>query len=40
MTLRESDPGADTSQPESDIDRLVYSLFDLSEEEIGVIEGQ
>lgn len=40
MTLRASDPGADTSQLESDIDRLVYSLFDLSEEEIGVIEGE
>ena len=40
ITKRSIDSGFDSSDLESGIDRLVYSLFDLSEEEIGVIEGQ
>jgi len=32
-------PEADSTELESEINRLVYELYGLSEEEIGVVEG-
>ncbi|MCC5907826.1 MAG: DUF559 domain-containing protein [Balneolaceae bacterium] len=36
---KKQNPEADTSKLEAEIDRLVYELYGLSEEEIGVVEG-
>jgi len=38
-TLKHQDTTADTSTLESEIDRLVYELYGLSEEEIKIVEG-
>ena len=35
-----SNPSADTSALESEIDRLVYQLYGLTEEEIRIVEGK
>ena len=35
---KKTDPKADTSAQESEIDRLVYHLYDLTEEEIALVE--
>ena len=39
MKRKEKNPAADTSAMEAKIDQLVYELYDLTEEEIGLIEG-
>jgi len=38
LSLKKSDPQADTSELEAEIDRLVYNLYGLTEEEIKIIE--
>jgi hypothetical protein len=38
LTSKESNPSADTSALEKEIDRLVYELYGLTEEEIRIIE--
>ncbi|MEO0058550.1 MAG: hypothetical protein RLZZ312_197 [Bacteroidota bacterium] len=38
LTLKKADPKADTSALETQIDRLVYELYDLSDDEIAVVE--
>ena len=38
VNTKRDNPSADTSPWESEIDHLVYQLYDLSEEEIGIIE--
>jgi adenine-specific DNA-methyltransferase len=39
LSLKQSDKKSDTSNLESQIDQLVYELYDLTEEEIEIIEG-
>jgi hypothetical protein len=39
LTLKQENPSADTSLLEREIDLMVYELYGLSEEEIGVVEG-
>jgi len=36
---KREDPAADTTALEAEIDRLVYELYGLTEEEIGIVEG-
>jgi hypothetical protein len=38
LTTKKSDPTADTSSLESEIDQLVYELYGLTEEEIKIVE--
>jgi len=38
LSEKESDPLRDTSELEREIDRLVYNLFELTEEEIAIVE--
>jgi adenine-specific DNA-methyltransferase len=38
LTAKNENPKADTSQLENDIDQLVYKLYDLTPEEIKIIE--
>ena len=38
LSLKKSDPQADTSAWEAEIDRIVYKLYDLTEEEIDIVE--
>ena len=38
LSLRKSDPQSDTSSLEAEIDRMVYKLYDLTEEEIAIVE--
>jgi len=40
LTLKQGNPSADTSLLEREIDLMVYQLYGLSEEEIGVVEGK
>ncbi len=40
LAAKRSDPKADTSAQETQIDRLVYGLYGLTEEEIAVVEGR
>ena len=40
LKAKDTDPQADTSELESEIDRLVYGLYGLTEGEIGVVEGE
>jgi hypothetical protein len=40
LTLKQTNPSADTSLLEREIDLMVYELYGLSEEEIGVVEGK
>ncbi|MBL7113550.1 MAG: Eco57I restriction-modification methylase domain-containing protein [Bacteroidales bacterium] len=40
LTLKRSDPSADTSTFEEEIDRMVYALYWLTEEEIGIVKGR
>ncbi|MFS0518889.1 Eco57I restriction-modification methylase domain-containing protein [Nostoc sp. UIC 10607] len=35
---KQSNPNADTSQLEAEIDKLIYELYDLTEEEIAIVE--
>ncbi|WP_409029621.1 hypothetical protein [Gracilimonas sediminicola] len=39
LTAKKENPEAGTSKLEAEIDRLVYELYGLSEEEIGIVEG-
>ncbi|NCR54114.1 MAG: class I SAM-dependent DNA methyltransferase [Microcystis aeruginosa L211-07] len=39
LTAKKSNPKADTSELEKEIDKIVYELYGLSEEEIRIIEG-
>lgn len=39
LSSKKLNPQADTSSLEAEIDRLVYDLYDLTEEEIAIIEG-
>jgi len=38
LITKKSSPSADTSALEKEIDRLVYELYELTEEEIGIVE--
>ena len=40
LAAKQANPKADTSVPESEIDRLVYELYGLTEEEIAIIENK
>ena len=40
LAAKNADPAADTSAQEDEIDRLVYELYGLTEEEIAVVEGR
>jgi adenine-specific DNA-methyltransferase len=40
LLAKKSDPSADTSALETEIDRLVYDLYGLTEEEIQIVEGE
>jgi hypothetical protein len=39
LTAKKSDPKADTTTLETEIDQLVYQLYELTPEEIQIIEG-
>jgi len=39
LAAKKADPAADTSAWEAEIDRLVYQLYGLTEEEIAIVEG-
>jgi adenine-specific DNA-methyltransferase len=39
ISAKKSDPNADTSALETQVDQLVYKLYDLTEEEIAIVEG-
>ena len=40
LSAKKADPAADTSALEEEIDRLVYELYGLTEEEIKIVEGK
>ena len=40
INTKRTNPSADTSALESEIDRLVYQLYGLTEEEIKIVEGK
>ncbi len=40
LALKKADSLADTYELEAEIDRMVYALYELSEEEIAIVEGQ
>ena len=40
LVLKKEDPEADVSELEAEIDQLVYKLYDLTEEEIKIVEGE
>ncbi|WP_144605758.1 class I SAM-dependent DNA methyltransferase [Algoriphagus algorifonticola] len=40
LETKKQDPTSDTSTLEDEIDQLVYELYGLSEEEIGIVEGR
>lgn len=40
LTLKRNDPHADVSALEAEIDRHVYQLYELTEEEIAIVEGR
>ncbi|MFA6103095.1 MAG: TaqI-like C-terminal specificity domain-containing protein [Victivallaceae bacterium] len=40
LAAKQADPGADTQELEREIDRLVYELYGLTEEEIKLVEGE
>ena len=37
---KQSDPKSNTTALEAEIDALVYGLYGLTEEEIGIVEGK
>ncbi|OIP41717.1 hypothetical protein AUJ95_02885 [Candidatus Desantisbacteria bacterium CG2_30_40_21] len=39
LFLKKSDPQADTSALEAEIDQMVYELYGLTEEERAIVEG-
>ncbi len=40
LSSKEVDPSVDTSEFEPEIDRLVYNLYALTDEEIATVEGR
>ena len=40
LAAKKDNPQADTSKEETEIDRLVYALYGLSEDEIKIVEGR
>jgi len=38
MSLKKANPHNNTSELETEIDKLVYELYDLTEEDIAIIE--
>lgn len=40
LALKQKNPAADTKVLERDIDRLVYNLYELTEEDIAIVEGK
>ena len=40
LSAKKADPNADTSALEAEIDQLVYKLYDLTPEEIAIVEGR
>jgi phenylpyruvate tautomerase PptA (4-oxalocrotonate tautomerase family) len=40
LAAKQSDPLADVTALESEVDALVYGLYGLTEEEIGIVEGK
>ncbi|MEA2065843.1 MAG: TaqI-like C-terminal specificity domain-containing protein [Thermotogota bacterium] len=40
LSLKKSDPQADTNALENEIDQMVYKLYGLTEEEIAIVEGE
>jgi hypothetical protein len=40
LAAKKTDPTADTSALEAEIDQLVYKLYGLTDEEIAVVEGR
>lgn len=40
LSTKAGDPAADTSALEGEIDRMVYELYGLTEEEISIVEGK
>ena len=38
LDIKKQSPSADTTHLESQIDQLVYQLYDLTEEEIAIVE--
>lgn len=40
LELKKADPKANTSKLEKEIDFMVYKLYDLTDEEIMVVEGE
>ena len=40
LTTKNADVMADTSKEEAEIDRLVYQLYGLTEDEIKIVEGR
>ena len=39
-SAKRSDPAADTTEDEAQIDRIVYDLYGLTEDEIAIVEGR
>ena len=39
LAAKAADPDADTSNLENEIDKLVYKLYNLTEDEIAIVEG-
>lgn len=40
LTCKASNPKADTSELEEQIDKMVYKLYELNDDEIAIIEGR
>lgn len=40
LAAKQRDPAADIRALEADIDRLVYGLYGLTDEEIAIVEGR
>ena len=40
LNLKKADPAADTVALEAEIDKMVYELYELTEEEIAIVEGR
>ena len=40
LSAKDADPAADTSELEAEIDRLCYTLYGLTDEEIAAVEGK
>jgi len=40
LTAKQKDPDTDTSALESQIDQMVYKLYNLTPEEIAIVEGR